>query len=649
MARASFQGLWKNSNQIVPSQNARADQPNDSVCELAKCENDGRRPHAMMASSTTKQGLNAALRGVSRNLASGRQWQPLEQQFQSLRVSQSLAQGKRCFSTEQANQPIQAAAEINLRGLMKKYTLATHARAVPVSPSYFSNTPNFNDRYLRLEKLMKTYGNLPTIPAADTERVIWKTLSDLRLSLGEPVKATDFVKCLALVKRLHQIHPQLKPAEVTEALEDFKRSVQAFLNEAKPIPIDRFGRALGVGRRKSSVARAWVVEGDGQVLINGKTLSEYFGRVHDRESAVWALHSVDRIDKYNIWARVEGGGTTGQAEALTLAIAKALLAHEPALKPALRRGRWSTHLTGPRTHEDSADPSRFPSRLRHARPEKGGEEEARPCQGEKGTYMGQEIVQAEQAGGLLWCWCCLHERPALGVLALHLHVVPSVSRFFVSTEPPITVQYKASGFPNQELKAAVKASGSFLKLDLKCGRRRHEDLAPNAGNDRLSQMSARRQRPNGPVKNRRFRAAVATWPGVLLGYRECEETGAIIIPAFLHGMPSGCDRNLTVSSVIHPYRQTYQFVCYGNAAPQRGVFGVVLVVLVPLLPRPASHHHREQQQCWYSNRPPATRDQTHAAYQQPYPCHAPLLWHLGRTSFLSQCGDTNQYPWFMSS
>ncbi|KAL1842055.1 hypothetical protein VTJ49DRAFT_6125 [Mycothermus thermophilus] len=137
--------------------------------------------------------------------------------------------------------------------------------------------------------------------------------------------------------RLHLIHPDLKPPAVTNALRYFKRDVQGFLNAPKPITIDKFGRALGVGRRKASVAHAWVVEGDGQVLINGKTLVDYFGRVHDRESAVWALHATDRIDKYNVWARVTGGGTTGQAEALKLAVAKALMAHEPALKPALRR------------------------------------------------------------------------------------------------------------------------------------------------------------------------------------------------------------------------------------------------------------------------------------------------------------------------
>jgi small subunit ribosomal protein S9 len=221
---------------------------------------------------------------------------------------------------------------------IKDFKIAQHARALPVSPSYFSRTPGFNDRYLALEKLARKYAHLPLVPAADAERVAWKTLPDLKLSFGEPVKALEYARCLTVIKKLHRIHPDLKPAEVTEALQAFKRDVQPFVNVAAPIPIDKFGRALGVGRRKTSTARAFVVEGDGQVLVNGKTLADYFGRVHDRESAVWALHAVDRIDKYNVWARVEGGGTTGQAEALTLAIAKALLAHEPALKPALRRG-----------------------------------------------------------------------------------------------------------------------------------------------------------------------------------------------------------------------------------------------------------------------------------------------------------------------
>ena len=73
-------------------------------------------------------------------------------------------------------------------------------------------------------------------------------------------------------------------------------------------------------------------------MVNGKKLTEYFGRLHDRESAVWALKATQRLDKYNVWALATGGGTTGQAESITLGLARALLAHEPDLKPALRRG-----------------------------------------------------------------------------------------------------------------------------------------------------------------------------------------------------------------------------------------------------------------------------------------------------------------------
>lgn len=131
------------------------------------------------------------------------------------------------------------------------------------------------------------------------------------------------------------------PAEVRDTLERYKRDVNPYANVAKPHTVDKDGRAIGVGRRKSATARVWLVAGDGEVLVNGKGLHAAFGRIHDRESAVWALKATQRIDKYNVWALVEGGGTTGQAEALTLGVAKALMVHEPLLKPALRRGEFN--------------------------------------------------------------------------------------------------------------------------------------------------------------------------------------------------------------------------------------------------------------------------------------------------------------------
>lgn len=214
-----------------------------------------------------------------------------------------------------------------------------NARLVPESPSYFTGSPQFIDDLLSLQALLRKYETLPVVEPGQAPRVAWRTLVEYRNIVGETVKAAKYQKIIQILQRLNQIHPSVMPPAVKAALDHYKRDINPQTNIPKPILIDRYGRALAVGRRKSSVARAWVVEGTGEYLVNGKTLSKAFGRIYDRESAIWALKATERVDKYNVWALVEGGGTTGQAEALTLAIAKALLAHEPALKPALRRGK----------------------------------------------------------------------------------------------------------------------------------------------------------------------------------------------------------------------------------------------------------------------------------------------------------------------
>lgn len=212
-------------------------------------------------------------------------------------------------------------------------------RIVPESPSYFTGSPSFVDNLLELRGLLRKYATLPTVNPGQAPRVPWRSMVEYRNMVGEAIKASKYHKIVAILHRLNHIQPSLMPPEVKAALNRYKRDIDPQENLAKPIKIDRFGRALGAGRRKASTARAWVVEGTGEVLVNGKPLTQAFGRVHDRESAIWALKATERIDKYNVWALVEGGGTTGQAEAITLAVAKALLAHEPLLKPALRRGK----------------------------------------------------------------------------------------------------------------------------------------------------------------------------------------------------------------------------------------------------------------------------------------------------------------------
>lgn len=222
--------------------------------------------------------------------------------------------------------------------LSKQSADASKARIIPASPSYFSSQPGFNDNLVQLLELLRRYEHLPTVPTTAVPRIAWKTLMEYRAHVGETVQTSRYNRITRLLERLHRIHPSLKPKDVLDAIERHRRPLDPYAIQRQPRVADEFGRAYANGRRKSSRANVLLVEGDGEILINGHSITQHFGRVHDRDSAILALKVTNRLDKYNLWATVHGGGTTGQAESLTLAVAKALLVHEPALKPALRRG-----------------------------------------------------------------------------------------------------------------------------------------------------------------------------------------------------------------------------------------------------------------------------------------------------------------------
>lgn len=214
-------------------------------------------------------------------------------------------------------------------------------RIVPASPSYFTAKPRFTDDYVYILGLMRRSQLLPTVKPGDQPRVAWRDFETYRGAVDEPVKRSRYREIVDALRRMNMIHPALMPDEVRATLDYWARDLQPSSNVPNPIEVDEFGRAAAVGRRKSSSAKAWVVEGNGQVMVNGKPLHQAFARTHDRESVIWALKVTQRLDKYNVWGMANGGGTTGQAEALTLAVSKALMAHEPLLKTSLRIGEYS--------------------------------------------------------------------------------------------------------------------------------------------------------------------------------------------------------------------------------------------------------------------------------------------------------------------
>jgi len=93
----------------------------------------------------------------------------------------------------------------------------------------------------------------------------------------------------------------------------------------------------GTGKRKSSTARVRLIPGEGQVTVNKRNLSEYFKNETQRTVIRYPLAVTDTIGKFDIRALVDGGGTSGQAGAIRLGIAKALLEFNSELRPKLKK------------------------------------------------------------------------------------------------------------------------------------------------------------------------------------------------------------------------------------------------------------------------------------------------------------------------
>jgi len=94
-----------------------------------------------------------------------------------------------------------------------------------------------------------------------------------------------------------------------------------------------------VGRRKRSVARASITAGNGDITINGKNYRTYFSLVYLQNKVEAPLKTSDSEGKFDVAVNVFGGGMKGQAEAISLAIARALINDNPEKRPPLKKAK----------------------------------------------------------------------------------------------------------------------------------------------------------------------------------------------------------------------------------------------------------------------------------------------------------------------
>jgi small subunit ribosomal protein S9 len=91
-----------------------------------------------------------------------------------------------------------------------------------------------------------------------------------------------------------------------------------------------------VGRRKEAVTRVFLTKGEGKITINGKDYKTYFPLIYLQNQVEAPLKTVESSDKFDVTVNAKGGGVKGQAEAVKLGIARALLQVNPDYRPALK-------------------------------------------------------------------------------------------------------------------------------------------------------------------------------------------------------------------------------------------------------------------------------------------------------------------------
>jgi len=91
-----------------------------------------------------------------------------------------------------------------------------------------------------------------------------------------------------------------------------------------------------IGRRKTSVARIYLKEGDGKITVNGKDYKVYFPTPLLQYTVLDPLETASAMGKYDVQVNVDGGGFKGQAEALSLALSRALVVIDPENRPLLK-------------------------------------------------------------------------------------------------------------------------------------------------------------------------------------------------------------------------------------------------------------------------------------------------------------------------
>ena len=153
--------------------------------------------------------------------------------------------------------------------------------------------------------------------------------------MSDTTDETTEVTEVAEVTEAPEASEAVEVGEVTETPEVTEQPARR-----EPVIMDR--PIQTVGRRKEAVVRVRLMPGTGKFHLDGRTLEAYFPNKVHQQLIKAPLVTVDRVDSFDIYAHLDGGGPSGQAGALRLAIARALILLQPEDRPALKKAGFLT-------------------------------------------------------------------------------------------------------------------------------------------------------------------------------------------------------------------------------------------------------------------------------------------------------------------
>jgi small subunit ribosomal protein S9 len=157
------------------------------------------------------------------------------------------------------------------------------------------------------------------------------------LEEGQPVTTPE-----SAAEAMEAVEEAAVEAEAT-AVADVADDYEAEVGSPVAVPAILTDRPVQtVGRRKEAVVRVRLVAGTGKFTLNGKSLETYFPNKLHQQLIREPLVTVEKTDRFDIFANLQGGGTSGQAGALRLAIARALIEVDAEDRPSLKRAGFLT-------------------------------------------------------------------------------------------------------------------------------------------------------------------------------------------------------------------------------------------------------------------------------------------------------------------